>query len=541
MMIAGKATDNMTELHTGKSRSWPDGLLGPLMTASIILGLLGLPLMLWLDLDALTRNTLRDRAHETSRIIDVMRGFYSSDVVGRILHAEQKVTTSNNYKNINGAVPIPATLSIELGNLISAGDGAVKYRFVSDLPFKGREDHLLDAFESGAITALRANPKEAVSDISGSVFNRQMRVATPVIMGQVCVSCHNSHPDSPKRDWKVGDVRGIQEVSVAQPIEANVFAFKYLLSYVGLAALAGAALLWLQRRQSNMIGVMNSELSETNDFLASVSIKIAKYISPQIYKSIFSGERDVTIATERKKLTIFFSDIKDFTATAERLQPEDLTSLLNEYLTNMSAIALEHGGTVDKFIGDAMLVFFGDPETKGLEEDARACLRMAAAMKVRLEQLNKAWRRRGVEKPFQARMGINTGFCNVGNFGSEDRMDYTIIGAEANFAARLQAIAEPGEIVMSYETYELVRDLVRARSMPAITMKGISRSVVPYVVEGFLGELTQRNGVISERGDGLDLFLDVDALNATSAKRAKERLQEALRAIEGAAGSTNSF
>ncbi|TIL50773.1 MAG: adenylate/guanylate cyclase domain-containing protein, partial [Mesorhizobium sp.] len=88
-------------------------------------------------------------------------------------------------------------------------------------------------------------------------------------------------------------------------------------------------------------------------------------------------QKDVTIATERKKLTIFFSDIKDFTAIAERLQPEDLTALLNEYFTEMSMIALKHEATVDKFIGDALLVFFGDPETKGVEEDARACLRMA--------------------------------------------------------------------------------------------------------------------------------------------------------------------
>ena len=83
-------------------------------------------------------------------------------------------------------------------------------------------------------------------------------------------------------------------------------------------------------------------------------------------------------------------------------------------------------------------------------------------------------------------MGINTGFCNVGNFGSEDRMDYTIIGAEANFAARLQSVAQPGEIVLSQETYELVRGLVSAKPKPPISMKGISRKVTPYAVEGFL-------------------------------------------------------
>jgi class 3 adenylate cyclase len=245
---------------------------------------------------------------------------------------------------------------------------------------------------------------------------------------------------------------------------------------MGAAAFAFIA---IQRRQSGTIRGINRELETTNEFLAALSMKISRYLSPQVYKSIFSGQKDVIIHTERKKLTIFFSDIKDFTATTERLQPELITQLLNEYFTEMSNIALAHGGTVDKFIGDAILIFFGDPETKGEAEDAKACLRMAADMQRKLAELNVKWRGAGIEHPFQARMGINTGFCNVGNFGSADRMDYTIIGAEANLAARLQSIAEPGHIVISYETYALVRDMVVAHALPPITMKGISREVIP--------------------------------------------------------------
>ncbi|MER9791286.1 adenylate/guanylate cyclase domain-containing protein [Mesorhizobium sp. M0213] len=505
--------------------------MGPLLVAAVVIGLIGLPVAAWLDLRDLSERMLRRQASEISRIIDEMRGFYGSDVVGRVLQADGVVTATHNYRDVPGAIPIPATLSIELGKRISAHDGSVKYRFVSDLPFKGRAPHQLDAFERNAILALRANPQQPIIEVSGSLFDRQVRAAAPVIMGQVCVTCHNSHPDSPKTDWKVGDVRGIQEISVNQPIAANVLTFKYLLLYFGFAAAAGLTFILLQRRQSALIQGMNKELSEANDFLAAISLKIAKYLSPQIYKSIFSGQKDVTIATERKKLTIFFSDVKDFTAIVERLQPEDLTLLLNEYFTEMSTIALKHGGTVDKFIGDALLVFFGDPETQGIEEDARACLRMAVDMQRRLEQLNRVWHDRGVERPFRARMGINTGYCNVGNFGSDDRMDYTIIGAEANLAARLQSIAEPGGICLSYETYALVRDLVRARPLAPIAMKGISREVVPYEVEGLLGELAQRPQVISEHATGLDLFLDVEAIDENGVERAKKRLSEALLAL----------
>jgi class 3 adenylate cyclase len=286
----------------------------------------------------------------------------------------------------------------------------------------------------------------------------------------------------------------------------------------------------------NKIEVRTRELRESGEFLKSVSTKISKYISPQIYKTIFSGQRDVAIATERKRLTIFFSDIKDFTATTERLQPEDLTALLNEYFTEMSTIASRHGATIDKFIGDAMLLFFGDPETKGTAEDARACLEMAVDMQNRLAELNNEWRRRGIKEPFRARMGINTGFCNVGNFGSNDRMDYTIIGAEANLAARLQQIAEPGSIVMSYESYALVREVVRAHPLAPITMKGISREIVPYAVDGLVGDVKQRRQVISEQATGVDIFLDLDVMDRESAERTRCLLQDALAALDRKGG-----
>jgi class 3 adenylate cyclase len=281
---------------------------------------------------------------------------------------------------------------------------------------------------------------------------------------------------------------------------------------------------------------LNRELEASNDFLARISKKISHYIAPQIYKSIFSGHKDVTIHTERKELTIFFSDIKDFTATTERLQPEEITLLLNEYFTEMSAIALKHGGTVDKFIGDALVIFFGDPETKGDVEDARACLNMATEMQRRLAELNVKWRKAGTEQPFRVRMGVNTGFCNVGNFGSIDRMDYTAIGAEVNLAARLQSIADPGHIVISYETYALVRDIVAARSLPEISVKGVSRKVVPYVVEGVLDASGRKIEIFSEHMTGLDFYLDPRAVDAAALERIRATLKNAIAALEGRGG-----
>lgn len=519
-------------------------VIGPFTAFAVVFGLLGLPLAVWLDLRELSASVLAQQARETGRIIDDMRSFYANDVVGRVLNSDQRVVTTHQFRTTPNAIPIPATLSLELGRLISSSDGNVKYRFVSDMPFASRPPHFLDGFERDALATFRRKaaekePLHAITESTGRWFDRQVRIASPITMGPVCVGCHNKHPESPKTDWKVGDVRGIQEISIHQPIAANLFAFKSLLSYLALSSLAGFALLFMQRRQAALVNGINRELTRSNSFLAAISAKLARYLSPQVYKSIFSGEKDVTITTERKKLTIFFSDIKDFTASTERLQPEELTALLNEYLTEMSAIALEHGATVDKFIGDAMLVFFGDPETKGVKEDALACTRMALAMQGRLRRLNAAWRQRGVEQPFQTRMGVNTGYCNVGNFGSSDRMDYTIIGAEANLAARLQSIAEPGQIVLSYETYALVREIVKAEPRPPIHVKGVSRPIVPYVVTSVPGGSAGRGAVVSAHGAGLDLYLDVDLMEEKDFERTRRELAGALAAIERkAAGAT---
>jgi class 3 adenylate cyclase len=170
----------------------------------------------------------------------------------------------------------------------------------------------------------------------------------------------------------------------------------------------------------------------------------------------------------------------------------------------------------------------------GEAEDAKSCLRMSLDMQQRLVQLNVKWRNAGVEQPFRVRMGINSGFCNVGNFGSADRMDYTIIGAEANLAARLQSIAEPGTIVMSYDTYAMVRDMVVANPLPPITMKGISRDVVPYVVQGVVDGSGNDVRIFSEHASGLDFYLDPSMIDAGRAEHIRRLLQSALQALEKA-------
>jgi class 3 adenylate cyclase/preprotein translocase subunit SecG len=219
--------------------------------------------------------------------------------------------------------------------------------------------------------------------------------------------------------------------------------------------------------------------------LESLSNKLSKYLSPQVYSSIFSGKQKVSLASQRKKLTVLFSDIVSFTRATDRMEAEDLTFVLNQYLTEMTGIALQHGGTVDKYIGDAIMLFFGDPETRGVKEDALACVETAIAMQQRVEDLRDQWLSAGMDSPISCRISIHTGYCAVGNFGSEDRMDYTIIGGTVNLASRLEHEAPVGGILLSADTHILVKDKIKCQPMGAVEIRGMAYPVDTFKVIGF--------------------------------------------------------
>ena len=199
----------------------------------------------------------------------------------------------------------------------------------------------------------------------------------------------------------------------------------------------------------------------------------------------------------------------------------------------MSAIALKHGGTVDKFIGDAILIFFGDPETKGVTEDALACLRMAFEMQARTAELNAKWRSRGVEERFHGPHGHQYRLLQCRQF--RQRRPHGLYdhrrGSQSRGAAAVDRRAR-ADRALSYETYALVREMFTAHALPAIQMKGISRPVVPYVIDGIVGARGgQVSSLISEHMPGLDLYLDPSLLDE-AAVRTRSLLQQALVAVE---------
>ncbi|MDA3940586.1 MAG: adenylate/guanylate cyclase domain-containing protein [Spirochaetia bacterium] len=232
--------------------------------------------------------------------------------------------------------------------------------------------------------------------------------------------------------------------------------------------------------------VEHSTLNENDLEKANVGMKkllnsMKKYLSPQLFNSIVNTPaKDLDLSYERKKLTIFFSDIVGFTQITDMIEPESLSSLLNEYLDEMSRIAEKYGGTIDKFIGDAIMIFFGDSDSDDEYEPGQQCVRMALEMMKKTEALSKGWLAKGSPSHLKVRMGINTGFCTVGNFGSSNRMDYTIIGGQVNIASRLEKISDENSITISNSTYKLVKDIVVVEPPVSKVIKGISHPIEVY-------------------------------------------------------------
>jgi len=270
---------------------------------------------------------------------------------------------------------------------------------------------------------------------------------------------------------------------------------------------------------------LENELMAQNERMALLQNKMRKYLSPQLYEALLGGITNAdTGAHIRTRLTIYFSDIVGFSDLTDSIEPEFLSEILNTYLTRMSEVALKYGGTIDKFIGDAIMVFFGAPEFKDDVTHARQCVRMAAEMREVLYALRETWKTKGITRNLQVRAGINAGICTVGNFGSERRMDYTIIGGQVNLAARLQSAAPPDGIYMSAAVYSLVEDIVEARYVGTLQLKGIHEPQEVWELIGLREDRATISPYLTIQNNRLQLKpLDIDLTELSDAERAAIR------------------
>ncbi len=234
----------------------------------------------------------------------------------------------------------------------------------------------------------------------------------------------------------------------------------------------------------NKMRQREKELAVTNKKISILSNKLKVFLPQQFVKSLERGDADSVPDYERRKLTIFFSDVKGFTAWTDKLEPEETRELLNQYLSEMSKIAHRWGGTIDKFIGDQIMIFFGAPEFNSDKDDAVCCVKMAIEMQGKMKELRMEWEDLGFDEPLHIRIGINTGYATVGIFGSEERLNYTILGSSVNLASRLEIVCQPDRITISHVTYSLIKNEIECEPKGTIEIKGFSEPIKIYEVKG---------------------------------------------------------
>ncbi|WP_207682811.1 adenylate/guanylate cyclase domain-containing protein [Desulfonema magnum] len=277
----------------------------------------------------------------------------------------------------------------------------------------------------------------------------------------------------------------------------------------------------LLRQTKTVTRVSDNQQRKLNRILE----RLGRYVSFQLFKKITHEKGNVEIKPQRKKLTVFFSDLKDFTYTSSHMEGEALSEFLNFYLEIMTQIVIKWGGTLDKYMGDAIMVFFGDPEFTSDEDHALRCVSMAIEMREKMKDLQKKLYDLGYQEPLHCRMGIATGYCTVGNFGSSERMDYTIVGTPVNLASRLETAAEKDEIFISHETWGYVKDKVICDPPKELHLKGFHQKILAHKVVRLKKEGEDNVLLIDDEEKGVNLKIDFS-------KIPKEEIESIIRRLE---------
>jgi len=208
--------------------------------------------------------------------------------------------------------------------------------------------------------------------------------------------------------------------------------------------------------------------------------RLRRFFSPQLAEAIVNGGADDPLKSHRREVTVVFLDLRGFTAFSETSEPEEVMSVLREYHAAMGQIILEHEGTLERFTGDGMMIFFNDPTP--VPNPTERAVRMALAMRARVDELMRGWRKRGYELDFG--VGIAQGYATLGAIGFEGRWDYGAIGTVTNLAARLCGEAQPGQILVSRRLLTAIEELIEAAPVGEMSLKGFSRPVNVYNVTG---------------------------------------------------------
>lgn len=439
-------------------------------------------------------------ASAIAKSLQEARTFYSSDAVKRA-ETVPGITVTHDYTNKEGAIPLPATYLLELGHKISDKQMGMSVRIYSDYPFPWRRQDggAKDYFEREAIRFLRQHPDRQFYRIENVQGHQSLRYAQADIMQASCVACHNTHPDSPKTDWKVGDVRGIVEIT--QPLD-NYMAQTYkglrgtfvMLGGLSILALSGLTVVIGRLRQiakelecrvrerTTDLARANGDLEKRNGLIRQI---FGRYLSDEVVSNLLESPEALKLGGDRRNITILTSDLRGFTALSERLPPEEVVHILNFYLKHMADVITQYEGTINEFMGDGILVFFGAPTPRA--DDATRAVACAITMQLEAISVNKQLEEWGLS-PLEMGIGINTGEVVVGNIGSEKRTKYGAIGSQMNLAFRIESYTTGNQILISESTLEAVEVNLRIDLEKRVKPKGVKNPIQIYQIGGIGGK-----------------------------------------------------
>ena len=326
---------------------------------------------------------------------------------------------------------------------------------------------------------------------------------------------------------------GFNEYFQQTSVELSVVSFIYIIIFINTSnAYQNKRIQQIEIQKQNYFKEMNRYIELSN--------QLSRYAPLQLWQSIMRGDSAAKLEYKRKKISVFFSDIQGFTELSEKLIPDDLAFLLNDYLSHMTEIAKQYGATIDKFMGDAVLIFFGDPDSKGVEQDAKNCIDMSLAMRQQMKFLRERWIKMGYA-PLHIRMGISTGYCHVGNYGAVHRMTYTIVGRDANLAARLQSVAEIDEILISDDTYKIVKNDYLCSPKIPIELKGIQGKVKTWqVMEKYVFNKNENQQWFDYEYKGFHLVLNLEEVKNYEYTELIDVLEKMVQRIQLQQQLTNS-
>ncbi|MEY3869645.1 MAG: hypothetical protein RLZZ338_3536 [Cyanobacteriota bacterium] len=428
-----------------------------------------------------------------AQAIKEARTFYSSDIVTRIKDLDE-ITVTHDYSMKSGGIPLPATFLIELGQRISETHPDLSVRLYSDYPFPWRrqEGGAKDEFEREALRYLKENPQ-------GQFYRKETREGTTTfryteadLMKPSCISCHNTHPDSPKTDWKVGDVRGILEIR--QPLnkitEATRLGLEKLFFLLVVIAVTGVLGLTLAigglRRNARYLEMRvkarTSQLQQSNEALQEAQEKsdrlLLNILPEPIAQKLKDGQKN--IADGFAEVTILFADIVGFTEMSAQIMPEDLVKFLNEIFSAFDELTERYGLEKIKTIGDAYMVVGGLPIPN--KDHAESIAEIALKMQEEVANFNARH-----STAISIRIGINTGPVIAGVIGTK-KFIYDLWGDAVNTASRMESHGIPGAIQVTKSTYERLKDKYTFSERGNIYIKG-KGEMFTYLLTGRLASL----------------------------------------------------